>query len=457
MMNTVTTTGPRGQEGKTPVAKLPLKQVTSVREMLVNDMAKGQLASVAAKHMNPDRMMRLMANAIRTTPKLGDCNPLSLLGAMMQCASLGLEPNTVLGHAYLIPFDKRGKNDKGKWAVIETNVQLIIGYQGFIALGWRSGMIESFDADVHYSDCPVWEYRKGINAVLDHVPGNRDGNPLHAYAICKIKGGGVVYVVLPWAEVMKIRDGSQGWQSAKKSAEEYNKPINSPWATHEYAMARKTAIRALAKFMPMSTDFADAYSVDGATKVDFAAYAIDHNQGLAIEDQGQDNEGAYIDQGAIDDEDTGEVGGPAVIGDQRGQQTTMEQEPERQTSSRRSRAPAATKKEEPKQQESLPMDRQEDPAPVEQRRQQEEAPRESRQQQKPAADGPKLIETADLPEFLQAAEDEMKMCIDDGENLERTLEMFEGRLQRILATDKDEHDALVDDMKAYAAKVGGGQ
>ena len=106
-----------------PVAQRPLSQVTDVRQMLVNDMAKQQLAAVAASHLKPERMMRLMANARRTTPKLGQCSPLSLLGAMMQCASLGLEPNTVLGHAYLIPFDRKEKNKtSGKWEVVETNV-----------------------------------------------------------------------------------------------------------------------------------------------------------------------------------------------------------------------------------------------------------------------------------------------------------------------------------------------
>ena len=49
----------------------PLTQVTNVKELLWNDAAKTQLQQVAAAHMKPERMMRLMANAIRTTPKLG--------------------------------------------------------------------------------------------------------------------------------------------------------------------------------------------------------------------------------------------------------------------------------------------------------------------------------------------------------------------------------------------------
>jgi len=70
----------------------PLTQVTNVKELLWNDAAKTQLQQVAAAHMKPERMMRLMANAIRTTPKLGECDPMSLLGGLMTCAGLGLEP-----------------------------------------------------------------------------------------------------------------------------------------------------------------------------------------------------------------------------------------------------------------------------------------------------------------------------------------------------------------------------
>ncbi len=178
-MNAPTTTGPRG--GKPPVSQIPLRQVSNVKEMLMNDMAKQQLSTVAAKHMNPERMMRLMANALRTTPKLGECQPLSLLGAMMQCASLGLEPNTVLGHAYLIPFDESKWNPQTRQRdKVGTNVQLIIGYKGLIDLARRSGHITSISANVHYSDDELWEYEEGTEATLRHRPGDLRGEKLHA-------------------------------------------------------------------------------------------------------------------------------------------------------------------------------------------------------------------------------------------------------------------------------------
>jgi len=254
----------------------PLTQVTNVKELLWNDAAKTQLQQVAAAHMKPERMMRLMANAIRTTPKLGECDPMSLLGGLMTCAGLGLEPNTIMGHAYLIPF----RNNRKKI----TEVQLVVGYKGLIDLARRSGHITSISANIHYSDDEVWEYEEGTEARLRHIPGAQEGDKRHAYAIAKFRDGGHAYVVLPWAKVMKIRDGSQGWQTAVK----FGTTDRNPWKSHEDEMAKKTAIRALAKYLPLSVEFRDALTVDGG-KADFAAFAINPADQLDATPDDEDN------------------------------------------------------------------------------------------------------------------------------------------------------------------------
>ena len=305
--------------------RTPLGQVTSITDLLKNEHAYGQLSAVAAKHLNPERMMRVVANAIRTTPKLKDCEPLSFLGAMMQCASLGLEPNTVLGQAYLIPFDKKAKNPKtGKWEVMRTDVQLIIGYKGLIDLARRSGHITSLSANVHYSDDELWEYEEGTEAKLRHRPGSLEGKKLHAYAIAQFKDGGHAYAVLPWAHVMKIRNGSQGWQTAVK----YGKQAETPWGKYEDEMAKKTAIRALAKYLPLSVEFRDAITVDDAS-VDYRAFAM------------APDEGAMVD-GEIYSEETD---GPADIEAPKPEMTARDITPEREREREQEKPKAAAKEE----------------------------------------------------------------------------------------------------------------
>lgn len=257
------------------VSKTPLRQVASVRELLSNESARNQLAAVAAAHMSPERMMRLLALAIDKTPNLDKCTPLSVLGALMTCSSLGLEANTVLGHAYLIPFRNNRKNC--------YEVQLVIGYRGFIALGHNSGQVEFIDSGVHYDDDPVWKYRKGSGPVLEHEPGAGKGAKLHAYAVCGIRGGGVVTVCWPWEKVIAHRDKhSKGWQQAVRNG----KTADSPWTTAEDAMAMKTMIRQLTRFMPMSSErLTAAMEIDGA-RIDYAGFAMSPGVGLPAPEGG---------------------------------------------------------------------------------------------------------------------------------------------------------------------------
>jgi len=272
----------------TVLAKIPLRQVQDVKQLLMNDTAKQQLQMVAAKHMNPERMMRVVANAIRTTPKLQQCEPISFLGALMQCASLGLEPNTILGHAYLIPFDNKKKN--------VTEVQVVIGYKGLIDLARRSGHITSISANIHYSDDELWTYEEGTEATLRHRPGPQDGDKLHAYAIAKFTDGGHAYVVLPWKKVMKIRDASQNWQTAVR----FDNTAKQIWTLHEDAMAMKTAVRALAKYLPLSVEFADALTVDEAKGADYRGFAMDPTAGVQID--GDEIEGEAVEPEPIEEE-----------------------------------------------------------------------------------------------------------------------------------------------------------
>jgi recombination protein RecT len=281
----------------------PLRQCASVRELLMNDQARDQLAQVAAKHLKPERMMRLMANALRTTPKLGECEPMSLLGALMTTASLGLEPNTVLGHAYLIPFENRRKN------VVE--VQLVVGYKGFMDLARRSGQIVAIHADVVYSDDEFWSYEYGSDTHLRHKPGPRQGEKTHAYCHVKLRDG-EAFVVLPWAEIIKTRDQSQGWKTAVR----FNKTAESPWTVHEDRMAAKTAVRRMANSgeMPLSVELLRGLDLD-EKQADYSAFALNPTMGEAPVIEGASD--PVIPEGDVVDPETGEVTGPAQVEDKR--------------------------------------------------------------------------------------------------------------------------------------------
>jgi len=213
---------------------------------------KPAIAQAIPKHLTPDRLLRIAMTSIRTNPKLKVCTPESLLGAVMQCAQLGLEPS-ILGHAYLIPYRNKRKDENGKEYYVDE-AQFQIGYKGLIELARRTGQISSIMAQaVHEKD--VFEYEYGINEKLRHVPAEGDRGPVvKYYAYAKFKDGGYSFLVMTKRDIEIHRD-----KFAK--AKSYG-----PWVDHFDEMAKKTVLKALMKYMPISVEFQRAVDQDETTK-----------------------------------------------------------------------------------------------------------------------------------------------------------------------------------------------
>lgn len=214
----------------------PTDTVNAVLERM-----KPEMARVLPKHLTPDRMLRVALTTIRQTPKLLECDRASLYAAIMTCAQLGLEPDGVLGQAYLVPF-------KGK-------VQFIPGYKGYIDLARRSGDVVSIQAkEVREGDHFVYAF--GLEEKLEHVPaaGSRDKPITHFWFKATFKDGGYHWDVMTVDEVNAIRDGSQGYCYTKSKNR-----TDTPWIEHYAEMGKKTIIRRNAKYLPMSVQRAAVF------------------------------------------------------------------------------------------------------------------------------------------------------------------------------------------------------
>jgi recombination protein RecT len=218
---------------------------------------KAAITAMLPRHLTADRLLKVATIAATTTPALAKCDVPSLVAAIGQCAQFGLEPNTVLGHAYLVPFNtKRKVNGVDTWV---NSVQVIIGYRGLIDLARRSGQVVSIAAhEVRERD--EFHYEYGLRESLKHIPAMKDRGEIVAfYAYAKLRDGGHCLEVMSREQVEEIRAESQGWQQAGK----YNKQASHPWHKHFAEMGRKTAIRRLAKYLPLSVEFAKAIESDG--------------------------------------------------------------------------------------------------------------------------------------------------------------------------------------------------
>lgn len=221
------------------------------------DSQKSTLAAVLPRHVSADRMLKIALGALRTTPKLMGCTVESLMGAVVQCSQLGLEPNTPLGHAYLIPFEKRRKQGND-WVTDKIEVQIVLGYKGLIDLARRSGQIVSIAAHaVHEND--HFEYAYGLDEKLEHKPAMGERGAIIAfYAVAKLVGGGHAFEVMSEQQIIEIRNASQGWQQAVRA----KKTDSSPWGAHFAEMGRKTVLRRLFKYLPVSIELANAAALD---------------------------------------------------------------------------------------------------------------------------------------------------------------------------------------------------
>jgi recombination protein RecT len=241
------------EQPETPRQLSPYRKVEQTLEQLRPQILK----ALPNTGITPERLSRITLTTIKMNPLLLNCDSESLFGAVMQAASLGLEPN-LLGSCYFIPY-KDNKNNRHV-------VQFQIGYRGLIDLVMRSGQIRSIMANVVYKN-DFFEYEYGLNEKLRHVPTVEErGEATHVYAYAMLKDGGHSFVVMPISEIYKIRDSfSKSYQGAKK----YNNTGSSIWVKHFDAMAKKTAIKQLIKYLPISTSIHEQVSYDETVKDTF--------------------------------------------------------------------------------------------------------------------------------------------------------------------------------------------
>jgi recombination protein RecT len=221
--------------------------------MSIADMIKAiepEIKKALPTVITSERFTRMALSALNTTPKLAECTQMSFLAALMNAAQLGLEPNTPLGQAYLIPYNNKGTME----------CQFQIGYKGIIDLVYRNGQVMSIQAQCVYAN-DEFEYELGLNAKLKHKPALKDrGEMILAYALFKLDNGGYAFEVVSKEDI-------------DAHAIKYSKGFSSsfsPWKTNYEEMAKKTVIKKVLKYAPLKTDFLRAMETDESIKSEIA-------------------------------------------------------------------------------------------------------------------------------------------------------------------------------------------
>ena len=212
-------------------------------QTLLNKM-KDEFRKVLPETIKPDRLIRIALTEMRMNPRLFDASKESLLGALMVSAQLGLEPGA-LGYCYLVPYQNKKTG--------QLEIQFQLGYKGILELVRRSGQVENIEARVVYEK-DRFDFEYGLNPKLVHKPALKErGKPVAVYAIARFKSGATAFDIMSVDEIEAIKKRSKS-------------PEYGPWVTDWEAMAKKTIIKRLCKYLPLSVDVQRGLAVDETTK-----------------------------------------------------------------------------------------------------------------------------------------------------------------------------------------------
>lgn len=249
--------------GKTNSSITKSKAPKSLKEWIVT--MEPQIKKALPSVITPERFTRMAMTALSTNRQLQASTPESFVGAMMQAAQLGLEPNTPLGQAYLIPYRNHG--------VMQTQFQ--IGYKGLIDLAHRSGEFQTIYAETVYEN-DEFDYELGLEPKLVHKPAMENrGNPIYYYAVYKLVNGGYGFEVMSKSDIEL---------HAKKFSKAFR---NGPWESDFDEMAKKTVLKKVLKYAPIKTEFARGVASDGTIT-------------LAEEDEDDKDAGIILDQQTVE-------------------------------------------------------------------------------------------------------------------------------------------------------------
>lgn len=208
---------------------------------MLNDY-RVEIARALPKHVSPDRMLRIALTSARKTPELLECSPESFMGAVIQASQLGLEPDTPLGHGWLLPFKNKATGKK--------EVQFMPGYRGYMDLVYRTPSHPILmPREVYEGDTFVYEL--GLTPKCEHGPMPHGQNALltHAYVVATFPDGRKEIWVMSRSEI----EAARGRSKAKGF---------SPWQSDYGPMAMKTCIRRICKYLPMSVELQIAIGLD---------------------------------------------------------------------------------------------------------------------------------------------------------------------------------------------------
>lgn len=200
--------------------------VSKVYDIFQQPKTMNLLEKSSPHGVDPTKVMATVCDLVRRDSWLQGATPHSIVASVIEGTQLGLSFSRPLGHAYLVRYG--------------TTATLIVGYKGLCKLAYNSGQVQAVEVGVVY-DGEEFECVKGNQPVLRHVPKppNERGEDYAYWCQVWLKNGMSVFNTIYKDEAWKVARRNPKWEK-------------TPWKTDFIPMAQKTALRRMAKYLPLS-------------------------------------------------------------------------------------------------------------------------------------------------------------------------------------------------------------
>lgn len=204
---------------------------------------------IPANTISATRLLKSAALEIANNPKLGMCTRSSIKKALWECGEYGLEPGSLLGRAWFIPYNKSVEVSPGKWEK-QMTCHFQLGFKGWVEFLHRSDTVKDISAEVVY-DNDIFDVELGMGRHLTHKIDIRKerGEPIAYYCLVELTNEGKQFSVMSRKDIERHRDR---FSKAHNSAKTDGKP--SIWDTDMDAMGIKTVIIRASKLCPISIE-----------------------------------------------------------------------------------------------------------------------------------------------------------------------------------------------------------
>jgi recombination protein RecT len=213
--------------------------------------ARADELKAALTDVSVEQFIRALITSATINPEIQACSWNSLWNACMRACRDQLLPDGKQGS--ILPF-----KDKAQW---------IPGYQGLLLRAWRIGKIKWIGAYVVHEGDRWVHYIDTTGEHFRHDPKNKTDTMIGVYGAATTLEGGTFIAYLPKIEADKIRDESKARRE------------DSPWHKWPGEMYKKTALRRLAKMLPVDLPFEDEDSDEMPASVPIGGAKIRRPEG----------------------------------------------------------------------------------------------------------------------------------------------------------------------------------